>query len=473
MKPIIQNISDPEQAHKWTIFHVALGVISAFTPWAFILYFYILLLYNVPNSFKALTKGSIVLFTLLLGYLQSFEQVAKVGKTYPYVPSEFAKYVAVIFTLIALFKSRKKSNGFGLALLVLILPAIFYDRSGEREWSEIVNHFLSPLALALGVMLWGSYQFSDVMISRLMRLMWLGLLTVLVTVYVKTPDFESLDFELTANKSTAGGGSTNQVSTALGFGMLLSFYGIFKREKFSGYRLLDIAIFGLFALQTLLTFSRGGMIGAIISIIALIGASFLSKQPSAAPGDKSKARINTQVAILYIGAGILILFLAFKAVDNLTGGLLTMRYQGETKGTASGYAEKDLNRFTSGRSDIVEDDLLVWQEYLLLGGGVGSSPYLRMKVKPGAEGFYITPHIEISRLLAEHGIPGLIYFILLTYLGWIIWIRRNKISNSDIIISLYVLAYISSFHSAMRTFVTPFLISICAMSLTKQKYKRA
>ena len=468
MKPTLQNISDPEQALKWTIFHTVLGVTSAFTPWGFILYFYAVLYFNFGASIKALTKGGILLFTLLLGYLQGFEQIAKVSRTFPFVPSEYAKYISIIFTLIALFVNKKQSNGLGIALLVLIMPAIFYDRSGERGWAEVVNHFLSPLAVALGVMLWGGYRPTDQSISRLMRVIWFGLLTVLVAVYIRTPDYDSLDFNLEANRSTAGGGSTNQVSTALGFGMFLTFFALYKRQKFSGYRLLDIGILGLFALQTLLTFSRGGMFGSIIAIATLIGASMLTKQKSA---DQS-ANKKKNLAILYLAAGVVILYLVFNIVDNITGGKLTQRYQGETAGTAGGYAEKDLNRMTSGRSGIIEEDLEVWQEYPLLGSGIGASPYLRMKYQTG-DLFYITPHIEISRLLAEHGLLGLAYFIILMYLGWRIWVRRNKIPSSDVIFALYILAFISSFHSAMRTFVTPFLLSVCAMSLSKPEPKRA
>lgn len=468
MKPTLQNISDPDQAVKWTIFHTVLGITSAFTPWGFIIYFYAVLYFNFGPSIKALSKGGIILFTLLLAYLQGFEQIAKVSRTFPFVPSEYAKYISIIFTLIALFVSKKPSNGLGIAMLVLIMPAIFYDRSGERGWAEVVNHFLSPLAVALGVMLWGGYRPTEQSISRLMRVFWFGLLTVLVAVYIRTPDYDSLDFDLEANRSTAGGGSTNQVSTALGFGMFLTFYAIYKRQKFSGYRLLDMGIMGLFALQTLLTFSRGGMFGAVIAIATLVGTSILSKQKT---NDK-KANRKTNLAIVYLAAGVVVLYLAFNVVDNITGGKLTQRYQGETEGTAGGYAEKDLNRITSGRSGIIEEDLQVWSEFPLLGSGIGASPYLRMKYQTG-DLFYITPHIEISRLLAEHGILGLIYFILIMYMGWRIWVRRNKIPYSDVIFALYILAFVSSFHSAMRTFVTPFLLSVCAMSLSKPLPKKA
>jgi O-antigen ligase len=301
-----------------------------------------------------------------------------------------------------------------------------------------------------------------------MRVLWFGLLTVLVAVFIRTPDYDSLDFDLEANKSTAGGGSTNQVSTALGFGMFLTFFAIYKRQKFSGYRLADMGIMGLFALQTLLTFSRGGMIGAVIAIATLVGASMLSKQKTS----DQKANKKKNLAIVYLAAGVVVLYLAFNVVDNITGGKLTQRYQGETEGTAGGYAEKDLNRMTSGRSGIIEEDLQVWKEFPLFGSGIGASPYLRMKYQAG-DLFYITPHIEISRLLAEHGLLGLIYFIILIYIGWKIWMRRNRIPSSDVIFALYMLAFISSFHSAMRTFVTPFLLSVCAMSLSKPEPKRA
>ena len=468
MKPTLQNISDPDQALKWTIFHVVLGIVSSFTPWGFILYFYAVLYFNFSAATKALGKGGIILFTLLLAYLQGFEQIAKISRTFPFVPSEYAKYISIIFTVIALIKSRRPSNGVGIAMLVLIMPAIFFDRSGERGWSEIVNHFLSPLAVALGVMFWGGYRPPETMIPRMMRVLWFGLLTVLVTVYVRTPDYDSLDFELEANKTTAGGGSTNQVSTALGFGMFLTFYSIYKRQLFSGYRIADMAILGLFALQTLLTFSRGGMLGAIVAIATLVVASMLTRSKS---GDKKDNR-KMNMAVLYLGAGVLILYLVFNAVDNLTGGKLTQRYQGETEGTAAGYAEKDINRITSGRAGIFEGDIAIWEDYPLFGSGIGASPYLRMRSQSG-DLFFITPHIEISRLLAEHGVLGLIYFILIIYLGWQIWIRRNKISNSDVIFALYILAFASSFHSAMRTFVTPFLLSVCAISLSKPEPKKA
>lgn len=466
MKPTIQNISDPAQALKWTIVHAIIGAISAFTPWAFILYFYLILFFNVKQAFNVLKKGNIIMFTLLIGYLQSFEQVARVSKSYPFVPSEFAKYISVLFGIYALSVSKRKANPVGIAMLILITPAIFFDLSGQRGWAEIVNHFLSPFAVSLAVMLWGGYRPTELMISRLMRLIWLGFVSVLISVVVKTPELETLNFGLEGNAATSGGASTNQISTILGFGMFLTFYSLYKKENFSGYKLGDMAIFLLFSLQTLLTFSRGGMIGGVMAILVMVFGSAVTESPSAAsaigPRKKKKG-----FPVIYLVVGVILLLVAFSVVDQVTGGKLSLRYQGETQGTVGGYAEKDINRFTSGRSGIVEDDIKVWLDNPIIGGGIGSSPYLRMRYQADGGDFYITPHIELSRLLSEHGILGIGYFVLIIYIGIRTWFRRNQLPSGDVLFALYILAIATSFHAAMRTFVTPFLISICAMSLSK------
>lgn len=466
MKPTIQNISDPAQALKWTIVHAIIGAISAFTPWAFILYFYLILFFNVKQAFNALKKGNIIMFTLLVGYLQSFEQVARVSKSYPFVPSEFAKYISVLFGIYALSVSKRKSNPVGIAMFVMITPAIFFDLSGQRGWAEIVNHFLSPLAVSLAVMLWGGYRPTELMISRLMRLIWLGFVSVLISVVVKTPELETVNFGLEGNSATSGGASTNQISTILGFGMFLTFYSLYKKENFSGYKLGDMAIFLLFSLQTLLTFSRGGMIGGVMAILVLVFGSAVTESPSAesATGPRKKKK---GFPVIYLVVGVILLFLAFTVVDQVTGGKLSLRYQGETQGTVGGYAEKDINRITSGRSGIVEDDIKVWLDNPIIGGGIGSSPYLRMRYQTDGGDFYITPHIEVTRLLSEHGILGIGYFVLIIYIGIRTWFRRNRLPLGDVLFALYILAIATSFHAAMRTFVTPFLISICAMSLSK------
>jgi hypothetical protein len=137
-----------------------------------------------------------------------------------------------------------------------------------------------------------------------------------------------------------------------------------------------------------------------------------------------------------------------------------LRYQGETEGTYNYGAEKDFKKITSGRSLIFEEDLKLWYSYPVFGVGVGSSRYLR-----GGTDAKVSSHIEMSRLLAEHGIFGLIYFIVLLGLGRDLWKMARTNSSKIIYFVLFFVGFLTTFHAAMRTFVTPLLISLSAIGI--------
>ncbi len=460
MKPYILDISDPEKAMKWTLVHMAIGAITTVTPWFFVIYFYAVFFLNMGNAWKAVRKGNIALFALTFSYLLSFEMLARITKSYPFVPTEYVKYFMVSIGLYTLYQSPRKANRVGMTMLLLLVPALLFDMSGMRVWVDVVNCVFGGLALAVGVALFGSYTPSDALIARILRLMWLALVSVLVNVFIKTPDLEELEFTVKAMTTTTGGASSNQASTILGMGVFLSFYSLYSGQTFSSRRVLDIVFLLLFTYQCLLTFSRGGFVVAVIAIIMMIFTTRSALKTGGGKGGGFKAS-----SLVYLLLGAMILFGAYNIIDKASGGKLTMRYQGETDGTAAGYAEKDVNRMTSGRSTIFEEDIMIFEDFPLFGGGAGSSIHLRAEEKG------VIPHIEFSRMLAEHGVLGIVYFALLLWLGWMAWESRKKVSLGNLLFILYTIGLLTSFHSAMRTFVTPFLIALSSMGLATVKKK--
>jgi hypothetical protein len=207
-----------------------------------------------------------------------------------------------------------------------------------------------------------------------------------------------------------------------------------------------------FAFQGLLTFSRGGMVGGALGILVVFFfATTASKQ------QRKKLRLPS-VGKYAIPAIILSIF-AFFIVNRITGGNLLLRYQGETQGTLDGHREKTINVLTTNRYDIFMADLDVWRQYPVLGVGVGASRFLREKVTGAAA------HVELSRLLSEHGFLGLLYVILLcSYLVFIISHVRNPLFRS-IQWALFIVAIYTTFHAAMRTFATPLLIGLSLVSV--------
>lgn len=457
----LNSISDPDEGLKWTIVHIALGFVSAYFKYAFIAYFYMAVLQNYKVALKQSKSGNLEQVTLMISYLLGFELLNRVVQGSPFVPVEYSKYITVFVFGYLAFISRKNFHPIGTALLVLAFPGVLYDESNQVVLADIVNGYLPPVGLAIGVGLWGSIKPTDDLITNSMRLLWFGTVTVLTCIVIRTPSYDDLTFTLAASKATSGGTSSNQASTILGLGMFLSFYSFYGGYKFSGKRVLDIVFMMAFALQGLLTFSRGGVLVGVIAIVFLI--LFPSGSKNQDPGKKAKAGAFGK-NLLFLALGIGFLLMAFTLVDKLTGGLLSLRYKGETAGTAAGYAEKDLDKITSGRSEIFLYDIEIWLEHPLLGVGSGASPYFRLE----REGALTAPHVELSRLLADQGMLGLIYFIILLLLGVSIWMKRKLVPQSDLLMALYIIALATSFHAAMRTFVTPFFMTLSAMSLSPQ-----
>jgi hypothetical protein len=254
-------------------------------------------------------------------------------------------------------------------------------------------------------------------------------------------------FTLNANFELSGGFGTNQVSTVLGLGAFLVY--IYWREKWilSGYRTLDVVLLILFIFRGLLTFSRGGIIGGFLAILVIIVFGTRGYEGR-------RILIKPVKAILGSLFVIMVFIMTFIYADKVTEGKLIMRYQGETQGTISGRREKDINILTTNRIQIFKDDLKLWKEHLLFGVGIGASRNLRDKT----EGYL--SHIEFSRLLSEHGIPGLIFVVILLVLGYRIFKDMGHSVYGIILFAMYIFAVYTTFHASMRTYISPILLGI-------------
>ena len=434
----------------WVLFHAVLGVISTVTPFAIIFWFYFILITNFNKAIFQLRKGKSFNYIALVTYLSTFEMLGRMAKADPFIPVELSKYFLPIVSLIGASNSPQKGNKLWLILGAFITIGVLFDYSGQRKFFDIINNYFGILAMILGLHFLNKQNIAYKFIDILLKLIMFSILSCLIYCFIKTPDFEDISFTLNANFETSGGAATNQVSTVFGLGLFLSFYFWYKRIPFSGYRIIDMLLGIAFLVQGLLTFSRGGMVVSIICIFILVLINTNNFKP--------RNLILTIVSIVAV-------FFIFNIIDDITGGKLLLRYQGETEGTYNYGVEKDLKKITSGRSLIFEEDLKLWLNNPIFGVGVGASRYIR----GGMEGATISSHIELSRLLAEHGVFGLIFFVYLINLGIKLW-RNIKIEAWRLILFLmYLIAILTSLHSAMRTFVTPLLMALSSIGIYNVK----
>jgi hypothetical protein len=446
---VIQSLLTHKKPYLWAIFHVSLGFLSIASRWPLILWF----IYVMAVAFGKLLQGKsnrgLTEYIALCSYLISLELLYRLAKTSPFIPYEASKYLLPLFFISGVILTRAKAYGIGILMAMMVLPAFFYDFSHQSGISGLIFNGLAALGLGFGVAFLGKVRIEAQAQDTIIRLLWYGTVSALMFVIFKTPDFDSIEFNLGANFDTTGGESSNQVASVLGLGMALSFYSWLSKLKFSGNRTLDLLFTIAFGFQGLLTFSRGGIFVGGLAIIILY---FTSSQASLRSKKQRKIGNPVYYMILFAVAG----FFTFRAVDKITGGKLTLRYQGETEGTLVGSKEKDINVLTTNRFVIFIGDLGLWSDHPITGVGVGASKYLR-------EGDSSNPHIELSRLLAEHGIPGLIYFILLVYLGFRIYGNRGSPQHRSVMLTLYFIGFATCFHSATRTFITPLLVSLSTM----------
>ncbi len=446
---MILNLFKPRNSLGWSLFHIALGLATVFSNAFVIGWFYFILAGTVYlMAFSSVNRSLVLAATM--AYLGAFELLARMTKCSPLIPWEASKYLFTILTLFGIYlrsdKPRFRYTGFWLILLAI--PAIFLDRSGRVSGNEIIFNVMGIVNIGLGILFFSSLKIKKSRLPDLIRLILFPCITILTYTVIKTPDLKDINFLLGAQVVTSGEFGSNQVSTVLGLGFMLMSISCIMNWKVTSSRVLDGLAACAFLIQGLFTFSRGGMMSAGIALILFTYYLFFRSG--------YKARIPLTVKRYALPAFIVFTLAIFYA-NNITGGKLFLRYQGETEGTLLGSKEKTINTFTTNRNLIFMEDLDLWSEHPVFGVGAGASKYMR------DEGRGLTAHVELSRLLAEHGIPGLIIFILLIGFGFSIRKETDPVMRA-IKLGLYFLALFTTFHSATRTFITPLLLSMCSVN---------
>jgi hypothetical protein len=449
---MLKWLNDYNKPLLWMFWHLFLGFISTISAVPLIAYFYLFLILSLTKISSKIPKD--FQLNLIIVYLIPFEILARMTKTSPYIPYELGKYLMFFLLVIGIIRDNRKVQ-IGYFLLVLLLPALFYDFSNEVDYQDLVFNIMAPINLCLGIIYFYRKAIRKSEFHKLLISMVLPLISALVYTYFKTPDFDTIDFSLGANFDTTGGFGSNQVSTVFGLGMFLTFYLWFNGLSISGIRSFDAVIFFLFSFQGLLSFSRGGMIGAILAIFIYLffsrnrdklGFGFSSNRPS--------VKLILPIIVLIIGSSWL--------ANTVSNGQLLMRYKGETEGTISGFKEKDINTITSNRASIFEGDFELFIDNNF-GVGVGASRYLR-NTENG-----VVSHTELSRLLAEHGYFGLIFFLILTLIPIVFLKKGYSREFKGVMFALFFLAWYTSFHAATRNFVTPLLIGFSLMTFVREE----
>lgn len=354
---------------------------------------------------------------------------------------ESGKYAVTGLLLIAILKHQllKPSRKIPLLYFLLLLPSISVMPVFDRQ---LVSFNLSgPLALAVAAIFFSTQRFTRQHLKRTMFYILLPGAGLGFLAAFSTLTTENLEITGVSNFVTSAGIGPNQMSSALSLGALGAFYYGLLETKNRQTRWLMFGITLWLFFQAMLTFSRGGV---WTTAIAVVLALFFLLQ-------NRRTRSILIAASLIIGS--LGYFVIFPYLDNFTSGAL---------------AERFADTESTGRVDLVKADWQIFLDHLPLGIGPGQSIIYHTLMVKRAQA-----HTEYSRLLAEHGIPGLLALILLGLISAGRFLSRVTAEKKTFQVLLTSWALLFMLHSAMRMVAPSFLFGLAAADLELEDQERA
>ncbi len=296
------------------------------------------------------------------------------------VPWELGKYLLIIIFTVGIirFVGRPTNAGVPIVFLAVLLPACAAPLVilGPMAGIEPVSFNVGGL-IALGV---GAIFISQLAgpWSSMRPVLWCLVAPVVATAALGTDaarHLASSDFFSDSNFKAAGGFGPNQVSAILGLGALCLIM-LAIREKGFMRPFIAVVMTMWFLVQGGLTFSRGGMTNFAIAVV--VALPLLLRRRGTA----------VRVLVLILVVGVVGALVVFPRLDRFTGGELQVRY--------SNQHEADI------RAELVRKEYQTFLNHIVLGVGAGQSETVEINRR------IYSSHTEYTRLLAEHGMMGLI-----------------------------------------------------------------
>ncbi|WP_340833544.1 O-antigen ligase family protein [Polaribacter sejongensis] len=360
---------------------------------------------------------------------------------------ETGKYGVALFLLLGIFLGpfkQKFSVHFIFYILLLLLGIVFTQvPEGESLRKNIVFNLSGPIVLGICALYFYYRHIPKQVLMNALFFMLLPLFSMITYLYFRTPDLKEIVFGGAANFEASGGFGPNQVATAIGLGIVILVVFLLLKEKLTGYIFLDAFFLIYFIYRGLLTFSRGGILTAVIALLLFSFYFILYK------------KISFQILFKYLLIIGFFIISIWMYTSNVTGGMIDNRYANKN---ARGIEKKDIS---TGRIDILVSQFTSFYEHPL-GIGVGNGKYERMKSN---ERVTAASHNEVGRLIEEHGIIGFVLLLLLLLVPLLNFFQANNFQKAFIIM-FYMMWFLTINHSAMRVALPGFMYALSLIRIT-------
>lgn len=340
------------------------------------------------------------------------------------VPWEYGKYASsfVLFLGLVQLGRGMRLRWLPVAYLLLLLPAILVladdgSLSGVDIFEMLSFNLSGPLSLAMSVWFCSHLDLGPEDEERLLIAMLAPLVGVGIFTLIGTVTATEIQFGQESNFATSGGFGPNQVSTALGLGAFVACVLFLRTRRGAPAVWVSMALMLFLAAQCALTLSRGGLYGFALAAMATVGTAFLRDR-------RARYRIVLMAVPALVAAAIVVV----PRLDAFTGGALVARFE---------------DKEPSGRIDIMEEDLRLWNENPVLGTGPGGAKRLRNTRSAMS-------HTEYTRLPAEHGAFGILALLLVVGMTGLVVVRALGPIDGALNMGWLVWSLVSMGHAGMR-----------------------
>lgn len=383
---------------------------------------------------------------MAIAYIVGSELLVKMTKGY--FIWEYAKYALIIITFLAIYYSGFSKKALPIWLYgILFIPGLiigFIVLGDEPRFRQtIIFNILGPITLMIISLYTFMREISQKKIMEIMLFLSLPIISCVTFSILYTPDFKIALVHTGSNFETSGGYGPNQVATFFGLAMFVFFVRAILESKNKLMIIINLAISFIFLYRALLTFSRGGLITGILMILFFLFFAFFKG------GGKVRLKISMLLSVLLSG-----IFIIWIYTTIITGGLIEKRYKnqdalGREKGSAF-----------SGREEIAISEINLFLEKPFFGGGVGGG----FKYRVDNYNISIASHNEITRMLGEHGLLGIIALLILIFTPLILYLDNKQ---HLFLLSFLLFWFLTLNHTSMRVALPAF---IYALSLLKVQF---
>ncbi|MCK0109042.1 O-antigen ligase family protein [Flavobacteriaceae bacterium S0825] len=440
----MQSLSKKNSELIFILLHIALGLVIYYIPFSSKLVSLLVVFLSI--FLVLLSKNKVLAVLIACAYVATSDVFFRMtGGLFFY---ELHKYLLIVLVFIGFIFDQVRVKGqvylMYVALLLLTIVFTAYDYTDEVR-KMIAFNLAGPVSLGFVAFYFYKKKITMQQLSKVLFFALLPIISLVVYLFLYTPSIKDSVTGTASNFATSGGFGPNQVATILGVGMFI----LFSRLLFNKFRgiqsILELLLFGYISFRGLVTFSRGGIITAIVAIIFLIALTYL----------RGHRKFRSKVLMVIFWSIILGVSVWFYA-SNRTSGLIENRYANQN---AVGVEKQDVS---TGRKDLFLTEVEAFVESPIIGIGVGKNKGYRFD----KTGKVAASHNEISRLLAEHGSLGIIALSILLLVPLLLRIENNR---NIYFYSFFIMWLLTINHSAMRIAFPSFIYGLCLLDVTFPK----